>query len=61
MIHYGISPKMMLSTLRFKYCLQILMGNADEAVQDYLILQYYDNPHFIKDIKKRNGRRPISI
>ena len=57
--HYGISPKMMLSTLRFQYCLNILMGNAGEAIQDELRLQYYDQSHFIKDFKKHIGFTPL--
>ena len=57
--HYGLSPKMMLSTLRFQYCLQILTSNAGEGNQDDPMLQYYDQSHFIKDFKKQIGFTPL--
>ena len=57
--HYGLTPKMMLSTLRFQYCLQILMGSAGKSDQDDLMLHYYDQSHYIKDFKKYIGFTPL--
>lgn len=58
--HYGISPKLMLITLRFQYCLKILTDpNASE--KELIELHYYDQSHLIKDFKKHIGFTPLEF
>jgi AraC-like DNA-binding protein len=54
--HYGLSPKMILSIIRFQHCLKELIKNNDE--KDDLVASYYDQSHFISDFKKNIGLTP---
>jgi len=57
--HYGITPQMALSVLRFQHCLERL--TSDEATPSGLLetAAYYDQSHFIKDFKRNIGLTPF--
>lgn len=59
--HFGISPKMMLSVIRFQQSLKIL--TATDVTQSDVIsmVGYYDQPHYIKDIRKNIGLTPLEL
>ena len=59
--HYGLSPKMALSIIRFQKCLEIL--TSDEATPSDILNMagYYDQSHFIKDFKKNIGVTPLEL
>lgn len=46
--YYGISPQLMLLTLRFQYCLKILT-DPHASEKKLIALHYYDQSHLIKD------------
>lgn len=56
--HYGISPKIVLNVLRFQNALEHLLSNN---YIDYNMSGYYDQPHYIKDIKKNIGVTPKEL
>lgn len=56
--HFGLSPKMVLSIIRFQNCLRLLTSDIDEEKSKYPSIEYYDQSHFIKDFKKYIGFTP---
>lgn len=46
--YYGISPQLILLTLRFQYCLKILT-DPHASEKKLIALHYYDQSHLIKD------------
>lgn len=59
--HYGISPKMALSILRFQKALQILTAENAQPSDPLSSTCYYDQPHFIRDFKKNIGITPLEL
>lgn len=59
--HYGITPKMVLSIVRFQKCLQILTSPKARPADILSISGYYDQPHFIKDFKRNIGITPLEL
>jgi len=59
--HYGISPKMALSILRFQKCLQILTSPKAVPADILNATSYYDQPHFINDFKRNIGLTPLEL
>ena len=58
---YGVSPKVLLNILRLHLCLTLLkqseLGLSDIAVQ----CGFYDQSHFIKEIKRYTGISPLKL
>lgn len=61
--HYGLTPKMILSVIRFQRSLEILLdiGGSNRKPADIDCLGYYDQPHLIKEIKKNIGITPVEL
>lgn len=59
--HYGITPKMSLSIIRFQKCLEILTSRKASPVDILNIAGYYDQPHFINDFKRNIGITPMQL
>jgi AraC-like DNA-binding protein len=59
--HFGFSPKMALTILRFQRCLYLLTSanlNAGQVMEE---LDYYDQAHFINDFKGNIGLTPREL
>jgi len=57
--HFGLTPQMALSILRFQHCLALLTS-GEAASNDVLrSVNYYDQSHFIKDFKRNIGLTPL--
>jgi AraC-like DNA-binding protein len=61
MKHYGISPKMVLSIVRFQRCLEILTSSKATPADILSATNYYDQPHFINDFKRNMGITPLEF
>ena len=59
--HYGISPKMALSIIRFQKCLEILTSPEAKSSDIPPAAGYFDQPHFIKDFKQNIGITPLEL
>lgn len=59
--NYGLTPKMVLSILRFQKCLQILTSEQAKPADILAITNYYDQPHFNKDFKHHLGITPLEL
>ena len=59
--HYGITPKMVLSIIRFQKCLKILTSPKASAAAILNATNYYDQPHFINDFKRNIGLTPQEL
>lgn len=59
--HYGITPKMALSILRFQKCLKILISSESKPANILDLAGYYDQPHFNKDFKRNIGITPLEL
>jgi AraC-like DNA-binding protein len=59
--HFGLSPKEVLTILRFQKCLYLLTkaNNKTNEVMDQL--EYYDQAHFTKDFKRNIGLTPREL
>lgn len=60
MKHFGISPKQVLSVIRFQHCLKVLTSSSSSP-NDILDIYYYDQAHFINDFKKNIGITPFEF
>jgi len=59
--HFGLSPKLVLSIIRFQRSLQILIADEANANDILTMLQYYDQPHWIRDFKRNIGLTPQEL
>lgn len=59
--NFGLTPKMVLSILRFQRCLQILTSNQAKPADILTVTNYYDQPHFNKDFKRHLGITPLEL
>lgn len=59
--NYGLTPKMVLSILRFQKCLQILTSGQAKPADILAVTNYYDQPHFNKDFKHHLGITPLEL
>ncbi len=59
--HYGITPKMVLSIVRFQRCLRMLISPRSKTADVSNTTGYYDQPHFIKDFKRNIGITPSEL
>jgi len=57
--HFGLTPQMVLSIIRFQRCLKILTSDTAAPSDILEALTYYDQSHFIKDFKKNIGFTPL--
>jgi len=57
--HYGLTPQMILSIVRFQHCLTELMYEESKKIDP--LNNYYDQSHFINDFKKNIGLTPIQF
>ena len=60
-LHYGITPKMALSIVRFHKCMEILISPESQLSDILNETDYYDQPHFIKDFKRNIGITPLEL
>ena len=60
-LHYGITPKMALSIIRFHKCMEILTSPKAKPSDILNVTDYYDQPHFIKDFKRNIGITPLEL
>jgi len=59
--HYGITPKMALSIMRFHKCMERLTSPNVSPSDIINITEYYDQSHFIKDFKRNIGITPLEL
>ena len=59
--HFGLTPKLVLSILRFQKCLQILTSDNASSYEVLAATNYYDQPHFIRDFKANLGITPLEL
>lgn len=58
---YGISPKMVICVARFQQSLKILTSKSAKQSDIAIIVGYYDQPHYIRDVKKNIGITPLEL
>ncbi len=59
--NYGISPKVLLNILRLHLCLTLLIDKNVSLVDIANRCGFYDQAHFIKEIKKYTGFSPVQL
>ncbi len=59
--HYGISPKVLLNIIRLHFCLEHLLKNNEKMVDIANMCGFYDQSHFIKEMKRYIGVSPIQL
>lgn len=59
--NYGVSPKVLLNILRLHLCLNLMLEKNIELVNISNLCGFYDQSHFIKEIKKYTGISPLKI
>ncbi len=59
--HFGITPKMALSIIRFQKCLEILTSGKASPSDVLEAAHYYDQPHFNNDFKRNLGITPLEL
>lgn len=60
-INYGVSPKILLNILRLHLCLNLMLEKNMNLIEIANICGFYDQSHFIKEIKKYTGISPLKI
>lgn len=59
--NYGLSPKVLLNILRLHLCLTLILDENMELINVATICGFYDQSHFIKEIKKYTGISPLGL
>jgi AraC-like DNA-binding protein len=59
--NYGLTPKVVLNILRFQNALRILTSGKVKPSDVLRIQGYYDQPHFIRDVKQTIGLTPLEL
>jgi len=59
--HYGLSPKVVLSVIRFQKALRTLTSPECKPSDILRIEGYYDQPHMIRDVKATIGLTPMEL
>ncbi|MCL1918424.1 MAG: AraC family transcriptional regulator [Peptococcaceae bacterium] len=59
--HFGLTPQMVLSILRFQQCLLALTWGEMMPNDLLKVASYYDQPHFIRDFKRHIGMTPPEL
>lgn len=59
--NYGVSPKVLLNILRLHFCLTLLQEQKMELVEIAMQCGFYDQSHFMKEIKRYTGISPLKL
>jgi len=59
--NYGVSPKVLLNILRLHFCLTLMLEKNMNLIDIAYFCGFYDQSHFINEIKKYTGISPIKI
>lgn len=59
--HYGVSAKVLLNILRLHLCLTLLLEESLSLTDIAEICGFYDQSHFIKEIKRYTNVSPIQL
>ncbi|MCM1052792.1 MAG: helix-turn-helix transcriptional regulator [Ruminococcus sp.] len=59
--YYGISPKVLLNILRLHLCLTLLFEKNSSLSEIANASGFYDQSHFIKEIKRYTGISPLKL
>lgn len=59
--NFGISPKILLNILRLHLCLTLILEKDMSPVSIANLCGFYDQSHFIKEIKRYTGVSPLKI
>jgi len=59
MKHFGITPQMALSVLRFQYCMNVMLSGNATPSNILELTTFYDQSHFINDFKRNIGLTPF--
>jgi AraC-like DNA-binding protein len=59
--NFGLSPQLVLSILRFQYCLKVLTAGMAKPSDILNFTSYYDQSHYIKDFKRNLGLTPFEL
>ena len=60
-INFGVSPKILLNILRLHLCLTLILEENINLTEIANLCGFYDQSHFIKEIKKYTGVSPLKI
>ena len=58
MKHFGITPHMVLTILRFQYCLTAITSGESAPNEILELIKFSDQSHFIREFKKYMGLTP---
>lgn len=58
--YYGVSPKVLLNILRLHLCLTLLLEQKN-LMEIISLCGFYDQSHFIKEIKRYTGFSPLEL
>ncbi len=59
--NYGVTPKVLLNILRLHLCLTLILEKNMNLIDIANLCGFYDQSHFIKEIKKYTGISPMKI
>lgn len=59
--YYGVSPKVLLNILRLHLCLTLMIDSNMKLIDISYMCGFYDQAHFIKEIKKYTGYSPLQL
>lgn len=59
--NFGVSPKVLLNILRLHLCLTLMLEKKMNLTEIALFCGFYDQSHFIREIKKYTGISPLKI
>lgn len=59
--NYGVSPKVLLNIVRLHLCLTLLLEKKFNLVEIAMQCGFYDQSHFIKEIKRYTGISPLKL
>lgn len=59
--NYGLSPKVLLNIIRLHLCLELLLDEKKDLISVANLCGFYDQSHFIKEIKRYTGISPLQL
>ena len=59
--NYGVSPKVLLNIVRLHLCLTLLLQEKVKLIDIAIQCGFYDQSHFIKEIKRYTGISPLKL
>ena len=59
--NYGVSPKVLLNILRLHFCFQLLLEQKKSLTEIAHLCGFYDQSHFVKEIKRYTNVSPIKL